>query len=236
MNNIDNLNNLIEVINKRVIEIVKNYIGKNIFKLGKVEQIKLLTEVDFYKELKDRGLIKEINKIMELYDNELKEIEKSLKRLKLPSFNKLELEGLTIVQGVDATWLLGSAQSYADLLKSTLMKGILTGLTEEQILNLLNEIPLFDYQKRVMIGQAFTNWRNLILNQAFKDNDEVRFRYAGPIDEKTREVCRNALETQREEGYTISELKNGALEGIDFYQLGGFNCRHYWEVVDVKLR
>lgn len=226
----EDLEQVLEAVNERAIEFVKKYLQKKLKGLSTEEKLKVITEANFYKDLMKSGLDKELNKIMELYDNELNDIIKLGKSLKIKNFLNLKIDSLKLVANIDGAWLLGSAQSYSDQLLATLTKSIIAGNTIEEILQQVESIPLFDYQKRVAISQAFTNYRNLLLEQGFRDT-EVRFRYAGPLDEKTRPECENALLNQDPEGYTIEELKAGALEGIDFYQLGGFNCRHYWEVV-----
>jgi hypothetical protein len=226
----ENIDLVLESINERAKEFIKKYIKQKLGRLSEVEKLKVITEANFYMELMQMGLDKELNKIMKLYDDELNNLIKLSKKLKVKNFLSLKYDSLKLVANIDGVWLLGSAQSYADQLLAVLTKSIIAGDTIEEILSKVENIELLDYQKRVSISQAFTNYRNLLLEQGFR-NTEVRFRYAGPLDEKTRPECENALLNQNPEGYTIEELKAGALQDIDFYQLGGFNCRHYWEVV-----
>lgn len=222
---------LIDEINQLATEFAKKFLTKNLIELSRTEQVKVIMQADFYRELvNDKRFFKSLEKFKKKYEGVLDELINDAKRMKVKQISKLTIENLSLVYEIDATWLLGSAQSYADILRSTLLKGVIAGLDNNELLAQIENIPLFDYQKRVLINQSFTNYRNLVIEKIFGDT-EVKFKLAGPLDEKTRDVCRHALETQREEGYTIEEIQKGALPGIDWYNVGGFNCRHYFEAI-----
>jgi len=220
-----------EAINERAKEFIKK-VSEKLLMLDKEEALKLINEYDFYKVLiKDGKLDKELSKLIKEHEKELQNIIKQVKDIGIP-LSQPTLKLFDRIVKLDYDYLLGSAKNYADVVKNVIVKGIIAGKDYEVLAKELDGIPLFDYQRRVMINQIFTNSVNIELEQAFKDyKDEVRFKFVGPDDEKTRDVCKNALDNQPDEGLTFDEIQSGALEGIDFYNLGGFNCRHRWEVV-----
>lgn len=226
------MDELIEALNNEVSKFIERLIEKGLADFSRSEQATIIMQLDLYNELvKDKNISKLLNAVEKKYLETLNEIVNSAEAMGL-RISKLTIDNLKLVYSLDATWLLGSAKDYANLLQSTLMKGIIAGLDRNALLEQVKDIPLLDGQKRVMLNQSFTNYRNLIIEKILGDEKSIRYRYAGPNDEKTRDVCREALQNQRKEGYTMDEIQNGALPGIDWYNLGGFNCRHYWEIVE----
>ncbi|MFN3269911.1 MAG: hypothetical protein ACK42G_04930 [Candidatus Kapaibacteriota bacterium] len=222
---------LIDELNELAVEFAKKYFNKNFAKLSATEKLRVVMQADFYKDLfADKRIAGKFENIKKRFESELLNIVSLGEKFGVKKISKLTVDNLALLYEIDATWILGSAQSYADMLRSTLIKSVVAGLDNREILKQIETIPLMDYQKRVAINQSFINYRNLILEKTF-GNTDIRFRFVGPNDEKTREVCRKALENQKEEGYTMDEIKAGELEGIDWYNLGGFNCRHYFEPI-----
>lgn len=57
----------------------------------------------------------------------------------------------------------------------------------------------------------------------------TRFKYVGPLDGKTRDICTSTLTDPRnDEGFTLAEVESSQ---TPFIERGGWNCRHRWIAV-----
>jgi hypothetical protein len=126
------------------------------------------------------------------------------------------------------TYLTGQARQYADQLKNAMLRGIITGQTNAQIVSGLATgfgVGTFisSSETSFLIGDAFARFSNTSRAKAFEEFPEVRFQYVGVSDNKTREVCQRALQ---EPPLTRKEID--ALGYVDFGNRGGYNCRHDW--------
>lgn len=69
------------------------------------------------------------------------------------------------------------------------------------------------------------------IRKALEVDDDPKFRYVGPLDNKTRPFCADVL--ARDKLFTLREIReldrhpDAQLEPVFIYG-GGFNCRHRW--------
>ena len=60
--------------------------------------------------------------------------------------------------------------------------------------------------------------------KAFEGDEEQRFKYVGPNDNKTREICKEVLsDSQNNKGFTFAEIEKLP---VTFTEGGKYNCRH----------
>jgi hypothetical protein len=76
----------------------------------------------------------------------------------------------------------------------------------------------------------------------FQDSPDVRFKLAGPVDNRTRCQCKAVMMYQPKNGLTKKEIDEDAwtrlalercpkFEGkYTFVNRGGFNCRHFIQI------
>ena len=67
---------------------------------------------------------------------------------------------------------------------------------------------------------------NLLITKelkAFEEFPEIKFKYIGTNDDKTREVCKRALKLP-----PLTRKEIDALGYVSFTDRGGYNCRHDW--------
>jgi hypothetical protein len=76
----------------------------------------------------------------------------------------------------------------------------------------------------------------------FQDSPDVRFKLAGPVDNRTRCQCKAVMMFQPKDGLTKKEIDEDAwtklalehclkfINKYTFVNRGGFNCRHFIQI------
>nr|AKH47464.1 hypothetical protein [uncultured marine virus] len=146
-----------------------------------------------------------------------------------------ELSGLTQISPLSGPIL----QSYIDIegasflanlgnlgntVKNEVAKGILTGAGRSEIARAITGSTLSPAQLETLINTGLSTFSRTI-NTAMQNElpVETKYRYEGPLDEKTRPIC---IEMIAAGALTIAEIDSrfpgSRTDG------GGFNCRHGW--------
>jgi hypothetical protein len=60
-----------------------------------------------------------------------------------------------------------------------------------------------------------------------EESTELRYKYAGPFDDSTREFCKRLLKQPSVTRHEIQELDNGQLPDA-MVNAGGYGCMHFW--------
>jgi len=126
------------------------------------------------------------------------------------------------------TYLTGQVRQYSDQLKNAMLRGIITGQTNKQIMeSLVAGFGVGNFisssEASFLINDAFSRFSNLTRAKAFEEFPEIKFQYIGPSDNKTRDVCKRALQEP-----PLTQKEINSLGYIDFVNRGGYNCRHSW--------
>lgn len=207
--------------------------------LSKDERIQLALQVDFFQELADAGLTNVINKLVREYGSLISELE----ALKPKGVAPITLRELDVLIRLDAEILLGKAKIYANEFKSELIKGYISGESQEIIISRLKESGLATNQLIAATQTAKDTFRASATAKLFEDEPETRLLLGDVLDDRTRCSCKAVLLFQPENGYTKAEIDAGAwtklaqqhcpkFEGeYTFTFRGGFNCRHYPKIV-----
>lgn len=73
---------------------------------------------------------------------------------------------------------------------------------------------------------GISTFERMVKNEQFKEAGIDKFQYIGPLDDRTRDVCREVLQDPRNQtGFTRSEIDSLP---VDMVGGGGWNCRHDW--------
>lgn len=225
--------------------------------LSQVDLVTLMAEIDFFKELQDAGLSDIINKVESEYVGILDKVIKDARNLGV-SISGLNLDALDTIMGLDADNILNSAKNYSNQFKAEIIKGALTGLTTNEIVASLDNIPLKTNQLVAAVNTAKDEFQAASMAKVFEDDETVRFKLAGPVDNRTRCVCLGVMEFQSDSGYTRKEIDEGAWSKLaekgceefgrspsqreyltkylggnySFVKRGGFNCRHFIQIAE----
>tara|TARA_Y100001938_G_C8031348_1_gene400814 strand:+ start:533 stop:1249 length:717 start_codon:yes stop_codon:yes gene_type:complete len=112
-------------------------------------------------------------------------------------------------------------------IKTEVSKGILAGLTADEILVNVASSSISNAQMQTLVNTTLNSYSRTITNQMMNVAPaNTKYVYIGPVDEKTRPEC---LEMASADRLTESQIKSkfGASVLVDG---GGFNCRHKWEI------
>ena len=82
---------------------------------------------------------------------------------------------------------------------------------------------------RRFIAEAYTGitqFDRALNYNLFKESLIEKYYYFGPSDDKTRQICQDALNDPKQQtGWTIDDINNSE---TTFIECGGYNCRHEW--------
>jgi hypothetical protein len=237
-----------ENIQTRFINQVQLLITNN--KISNTDLARLVAQIDFYQELTSLGYETSVSRFMRQYDTELASLIRTARSQGL-TLGSFDISMFDTIQKLDTKLLLGRASNFADEYKSALLKSILT--TDRQtlvnnIFPLINEtIPFKPNWFEAVVNQSFTAYYNTATAQIYAERPETKFRLIHPVDKVTRPLCQFAIQRMEQypDGLTIEQINSGKLnEGFEgkypsqntiysFENLGGFNCRGFWEVVSI---
>lgn len=181
-------------------------------------------------ELKAKGLVREVNKIREIYAEELKFIR-----------DEFEEQGITDTltaadkQAVDALISIQSSQTinrlerYGIDVQSQVMRQVIAG-QEPDLKQIKKDLtPALEASLRTEITTATAAFNSSITFAKAAELGLNLFHYVGANDKVTRPFCKKLLSKSpaiytREE---IAQMDNGQDLSVYTYR-GGYNCRHAW--------
>lgn len=187
-------------------------------------------EIDFVDDLNKLGFPALLEKVKGSYD---KQVVKSFDLLTTAQRTKQTVTAVTaieILSILDLSTISSGVTRYANELKTSMFRGLLTGASSKSIMEGLTETygvgkALSSKQQVALLNDSFARFARTTTAKLFEDVPEQKFEYVGPNDEVTRDVCQATLEMQGK-GMTIAEIEAEA--PVSFADGGGFNCRHEW--------
>ena len=187
-------------------------------------------QIDFVDDLTKLGFPALLEKVKGSYD---KQVVKSFDLLTATQRTKQTVTAVTaieILSILDLSTISSGVTRYANELKTSMFRGLLTGASSKSIMEGLTETygvgkALSSKQQVALLNDSFARFARTTTAKLFEDVPEQKFEYVGPDDEVTRDVCQATLEMQGE-GMTIAEIEAEA--PVSFADGGGFNCRHEW--------
>ena len=187
-------------------------------------------QIDFVDDLTKLGFPALLEKVKGSYD---KQVVKSFDLLTAAQRTKQTVTAVTaieILSILDLSTISSGVTRYANELKTSMFRGLLTGASSKSIMDGLTETygvgkALSSKQQVALLNDSFARFARTTTAKLFEDVPEQKFEYVGPNDEVTRDVCQATLEMQGK-GMTIAEIEAEA--PVSFADGGGFNCRHEW--------
>ena len=107
-----------------------------------------------------------------------------------------------------------------------MFQNLYAGLPPNQIVSSLAGTELATYQLNVSTYTGIKTFDDMARYKVFEGTD-VKWTYLGPLDDRTRDTCKNTINNEPKSGYTAEEVLK---LDTPFGTRGGFNCRHSWEV------
>lgn len=227
MANLDFYNKEIENIQQQLIDKLDNLV----IGLGRVSDTELMQiakQIDFFAEMEALGFTKLMNRVGKTFDDEIARVFAELSKRELGQVSAASIDALRELKNFEMTYLTNGVRQYSDQLKTAMLRGIITGESNIQIMNNINTTfgvgtYISSSETSFLINDAFSRFSNATRAKAYEEFPEVKFKYIGVSDNKTREVCQRALQ---EPPLTREEID--ALGYVDFTNRGGYNCRHDW--------
>lgn len=207
--------------------------------LSDAELLQVAKQIDLFEEMERLGYGKLLRKTMDTYDNEIAAIFGELTRRELAQVPAASIDVLRDLRDFELTYLTGQAKQYADQLKTAMLRGIITGQTNEQIIaNLTLSFGVGTFissgEASFLINDAFATFSSASRAKAFADFPDITFKYIGAKkDSRTRGSCEwildnNTPRTQKEiQALQVPPQEDGS-KHFGFSRRGGYNCRHRW--------
>lgn len=201
--------------------------------LNNTELLQLAKQIDFFAEMEQLGYSSLLTRTSKAYDDEIAKIFAELSRRELQRVPAASVEILRQLKDFELNYLTGSVRQYADQLKNAMLRGIVTGQTNIQIMNNLTTsfgVGTFisSSETSFLINDAFATFSNATRAKAYEQFPDLTFKYIGPRDDKTRDACKKVFaEIEKRGPLTIDEINALTIPGFQgFSRRGGYNCRH----------
>ena len=187
-------------------------------------------QIDFVDDLTKLGFPALLEKEKGSYDKQVVKSFDLLTAIQRTKQTVTAVQAIEILALLDLSTISSGVTRYANELKTSMFRGLLTGASSKSIMDGLTETygvgkALSSKQQVALLNDSFARFARTTTAKLFEDVPEQKFEYVGPDDEVTRDVCQATLEMQGE-GMTIAEIEAEA--PVSFADGGGFNCRHEW--------
>ena len=127
------------------------------------------------------------------------------------------------LQNIQKSSIIKYTEHLGDLVRQEIVTGTQLGLSADSIKGRLVRSINVDRVDNV-ISTAMTNYQQQVIFAMAEDLPEnQRYTYSGPLDNKTRPLCREIISAQPMTRQQIESIFPGS-----FADRGGYNCRHLW--------
>lgn len=141
----------------------------------------------------------------------------------LPSFGTITETQLQAFKNIANNSVLSYTQSLGDDLRRIMSQGIVNSSSKDEIRDIMRRVSK-DRRIDVVINESLRAFEQSVIAEMARDLPvNTLFSYVGPLDEKTRPLCRHILARSPLTRNQIDSIFPGA-----FLDRGGYNCRHLW--------
>jgi len=193
--NLDFYNKEIAKIQEELIEKLDSLVG-GLTQLSDTEMMRVAKQIDFFTEMERLGYTTLIGKVGTTYDDEIARVFAELNAKELSVVSSASVNVLRELKEFELSYLTGQAQQYAKQLKNAMLRGIITGQSNKQIIASLTTsfgVGTFisSSEASFLINDAFATFSNSTRAKAFTDFPDIKFKYIGPNDKVTRQACQS---------------------------------------------
>jgi len=198
-----------------------------------LEMERFITTLNILEELNAQGFSTEYETFRNKYDDELFSFIQQAKDRGI-GFSIVNLALIEQIKELDTGRILRRAADFGDELKSLLLKQMADpNITSKQISQTLlpkiqEQVPFMPNWFESALNTTYFQYNEAAKVELFSDQPDLRWKLDHVFDERTRPVCRHAIEEMKKypEGLTVKEINKGKLgEGYTFVNRGGVNCR-----------
>ena len=141
----------------------------------------------------------------------------------LPFFGSVTEGQLVALQNVQRSSIIKYTEHLGELVRQEVITGTQLGLSADDIKDRLTRSINVNRVDNV-IETAMTNYQQQVIFAMAEDlPEDQRYTYSGPLDNKTRPLCREIIAAQPLTRQQIESIFPGS-----FVDRGGYNCRHLW--------
>jgi hypothetical protein len=211
--------------------------------LTREQLARAVADIDFIEELKKLGFESELTRFINGYTDGISDILKIAEREKVVNLIRTKGQVFQDIKLLDFEKILGRAKVFSEDVKSSMLKGIISGESRTQIIKNIGEVNLTANQMNTAIATSYDQYARAFTKTVYEDEPEQRFIYGfgRQIGERNiRDTCEQALikqATEYPDGVTMEEIESGIYEGITFVEGGGYNCSHsFAPVTNVTIK
>jgi len=141
----------------------------------------------------------------------------------LPFFGSITETQLAAFRNMISSSVMQFTESLGGEMRNIMMQGITNGLHKDDIRDLMRRAAK-GRQVENIINDALRTFEQSVIAEMARDLPvNTLYSYVGPLDEKTRPLCRHILARSPLTRQQIDSRFPGA-----FLDRGGYNCRHMW--------
>lgn len=205
-----------------------NKVVSSFSKMSDTELINSMSQLNLLNEIGESGYAQALNRLEGEYAKLLEGAIKEAERRGVTALSGPGLQGLEILKDLNTEQLINQVGTYADTLKTQLFQNLYAGIPPNQIVSSLAGTDLAVHQLNVATYTGIKTFDDMARYKVFQGTG-VKWTYLGPLDDRTRDSCRETILNEPKEGYTEEQINSKKVR-TKFGTRGGFNCRHSWEV------
>lgn len=198
----------------------------NLSRASDTQLINSMAQLNLFNEIIEKGYGNALNKLDAQYTALLEQAIKEAEKRGVTALSGPGLQGLEVLKDLNIDNLLDEANRHSNILTQQLFQNLYAGLPPNQIIENLAGTNLASHQLAVATYTGIKTFDDTARYKIFEGLD-VKWTYFGPLDERTRDSCRNTKGNEPEGGYTEKQVLSTE---TPFGLRGGYNCRHSWEV------
>ena len=147
--------------------------------------MQIAKQIDFFAEMEALGFTKLMNRVGKTFDDEIARVFAELSKRELGQVSAASIDALRELKNFEMTYLTNGVRQYSDQLKTAMLRGIITGESNIQIMNNINTTfgvgtYISSSETSFLINDAFSRFSNASRAKAYEQFPEVKFQYVGP--------------------------------------------------------
>ena len=176
--NLDFYNKEIQNIQQQLIDKLDNLVV-GLGRISDTELMQIAKQIDFFAEMETLGFGKLMNRVGKTFDDEIARVFAELSKRELGQVSVASIEALKELKNFEMTYLTNGVRQYSDQLKTAMLRGIITGESNIQIMNNINTTfgvgtYISSSETSFLINDAFARFSSTSRAKAFEEFPEVK--------------------------------------------------------------